>query len=469
MVRGRAQAGAAAALAAALALVLYPGYVLLFHRLSSDAVFAAAFAFVAVLLARAVERPMPARTAALGLGVAGLVLVRPVAQVLLLLVVVPLVAAERWRPRIRATAAFALAALAPLLGWASHNAVRADDWTLQRGGGATFPLFRVFVEDRIVEPANGPASAEVARAVARDLLPKEPYRSYGVTVEGFFESGSARMHEDLIGLSDRTWGWDDDYARLSRMGREAIRAHPTAYARGVGSDLRDLLVWPLYAELESAETAPTDGVVQLPSGPVLPTPSEGEPIPAARESAYISTPEGRIRETWTSPTEHQVVFDDADDEAGAAAIDRHVDELLSSFPDRNSRPQLVDWLNSASRWFPRPILWLAVGLVAALIRRPKNIAVPLMLAAAGLLILLDLARGVRGRRVLRPRDPGLHPPRDGRPPRAPRGIEPASGSATVSCWTCPISASSRSSSSTGSVQPTSSPTASLPSSPTPVA
>ena len=44
--------GPAAAIATAAALLLYPGYVTLFHRLSSDAVFAAAFALVAWLLAR---------------------------------------------------------------------------------------------------------------------------------------------------------------------------------------------------------------------------------------------------------------------------------------------------------------------------------------------------------------------------------------------------------------------------------
>ncbi len=187
--------GTAAAIATAAALLLYPGYVVLFHQLSSDAVFAAAFALAAWLLARAVEKPSAARAAALGAGVAGLVLVRPVAQVLLLFVLVPLLVGTTWRMRLQGSAAFVVVAVVPLLVWAAHNAVRADDFTLARGGGATLPLFRAFVTDRIVEPANGPATRELERAVARNLLPFEPYRSYEIDQERFFSSGSARMHE----------------------------------------------------------------------------------------------------------------------------------------------------------------------------------------------------------------------------------------------------------------------------------
>jgi hypothetical protein len=385
--------GPAAAIATAAALLLYPGYVLLFHRLSSDALFAAAFALVALLVARALDRPTAGRAAALGAAVAALVLVRPAGQALLLLVLLPLVAARSWRGRVQGAAAFAAAAALPLAGLAVHNALRADDLTLVRGGGATFPLFRAFVADRIVQPDNGPASEELARIVSRRLLPFEPYRSYGIDIDEFFSSGSARMHEDLIGLSDRVWGWDDDYRHLARVGREAVRAHASAYARGVATDLWRLLLWPLYVDVRGAGAAPAARVLAG-SGGGLPTPSEGEPIPAARQSAHIATPDGRIREVWTSATEHQVVFDDPADAAGAAALDRHVHELEAAFPDRAARPGVADRLDSASRWFPRPVVWLVVGLVAVGWRRPRGAAIPLVLAGCALLVLLTTAVAV---------------------------------------------------------------------------
>ncbi len=123
-------------------------------------------------------------------------------------------------------------------------------------------------------------------------------------------------------------------------------------------------------------------------------PGEGEPIPAARQSGYISTPDGRIREVWTSPTEHQVVFSRPADAARAAEIDRRVDDLDDSFPDRSVRSEWVDRLNSASRWFPRPVVWLLVGLLAVLVRRPRGLAVPLTLAGGALLILLSTSLAV---------------------------------------------------------------------------
>lgn len=385
--------GPAAAIATAVALLLYPGYVLLFHRLSSDALFAAAFAFVAVLVVRTAERPSARRAAVLGAGVAGLVLVRPVAQALLLLVLLPLLVPKTWRGRLQGSAAFVLAAILPLLPWAVHNAVRAEDFTVVRGGGATLPLFRAFVADRIVHPENGPASRELARVVARDLLPYEPYRSYEIDSERFFSSGSARMHEDLIGLSDRAWGWDDDYRHLARVGREAVMAHPWAYTRGVAGDIRDLLVGPLYAGVSNAPTVASGGRVPV-ADRQLPVPTEGEPIPAARQSGYITTPDGAIRDVWTSPTEHGVVFTDPADAAHNAEIGRTIDRLLAGLPDRAAHAEAVAWLDRASRWYPRPVLWLAVGLVAALLRRSRRLAVPLALTGAALLIFLSTSLAV---------------------------------------------------------------------------
>lgn len=391
--------GPAAAIAMGAGLLLYPGYVLLFHRLSSDAVFAAGFALVAFLVARVFEQPAAGRAAALGAGVAGLVLIRPVSQLLLLLVFLPLLAASTWPGRVRATAAFALVAGLPLLAWSAHNQIRFDDFTVARGGGTALPLFRAFVADRIVQPENGPASRELARAVSRQLLPNEPYRSYRIDLDDFFSSGSSRMHDDLTRLADRTWGWDDDYRHLARVGREAVLAHPWTYTRGVARDLSRLLVWPLYVPDEDSPEAPVatgavgEGAAGTPE-PELPEPSEGEPIPSAREAPFISTPDGRIREVWTSPTEHHLVFRDPADARQATVVDRRVNELLDSLPDRAERPELVRWLNSASRWYPRPVVWLALGLVAVVVRRPRGTAIALTLTGAALFLFLGTALAV---------------------------------------------------------------------------
>lgn len=382
--------GPIAAVATAVALLAYPGYVLLFHELASDALFAAVFALVALLVVRVVEVPTLGRSAVLGLGIVGLVLVRPVGQALVLLGLVPLLAARGRRARLTAVAGFAAAVVVPLMVLSVHNAVRADDFAIVRGGSASL-LFRTFVADRIVQPENGTASEELAQAVSRELLPNEPYRSRGIDLETFFSSGSSRINDDFIVLSDRTWGWDDDYRHLGRAAREAIVAHPGTYARGVTRDVWRLLLWPVYAPVEEA---PTIHASRAEASTSPPAPTGDDLIPSSREAPYISTPDGRIREVWTSPDDHSFVFRDAADRDGAAALDREVAGLLEGLPQRGQRPALVRFVNDLSRLYPRPFMWLLVGLVAAVWRRPQGIVVPVVLASAAFVVLVSTSLAV---------------------------------------------------------------------------
>jgi hypothetical protein len=129
-------------------------------------------------------------------------------------------------------------------------------------------------------------------------------------------------------------------------------------------------------------------------GDQLPEPSEGQPIPSASVSAFISTPDGRFREVWTSPTEHAIVADDPEDAAHLDRLNRRVDELFGVFSDRSGSATLGRWIDRASRWFPRLVLWLAVGLVAVAVRRPRSITTPLVVAAAGLVVILGTGLAV---------------------------------------------------------------------------
>ena len=377
--------GAPVGVAMAGLLLVFPSYVLLFHRLSSDALYAGVFALAALLAARAIEKQTLGRCAAVGGALALLVLVRPVSQILIVLIPLAALGAGPWRARVGRVAIVGLAAILPLGAWATHNAVRADDFTVVRGSGYGLPLYRAFVVDRIVEPRNGEATRELARAVERDLLPREPYRSYGIDLAAFFSSGSARMHEDLVGLSDRTWGWGDDYAHLARVGREAVVAHPGAYARGVARDVWRLLWWPLFLPTGDGDASTERWLV---ASAQLPQPTEGQPIPSASVSGFITTPDGRYREVWTSPTEHAIVADDPADAEHLDRLNRRVDELYRAFSDRDGNAELGSWLNRASRWFPRPAVWLLVGLVAIAIRRPRGLLPLVLTAAAGLVIIV---------------------------------------------------------------------------------
>jgi hypothetical protein len=386
--------GARAALLTAVVLLLYPGYGILFHELSSDAVFAAAFAGWALLAVRVLRAPTVRGLALVGLGVGVLVLIRPGNEVLLLLVAFPLLAGASWRTRLLRSAAFLAPAVVLIAGWTIHNGLRYDNYTLARGGNATVPFFRTFVTDKIVRPDNGKASRELAAAVRRDLISKQPYHAYGVTLDDFFAQASPRMQVDLLALSDRIKGWHSNYRWLRDVGVEAVRAHPARYARGVLGSVSGMLRLGLYRPLGPPAPTPAGGsAATVVSG--LPKPTEGEPIPAAHEGG-VTTPDNSIYTVWTSATEHHLVFVHRGDARRYAALHRHMNELADNFPHRTGSPSLANRLNQSSRWFPPPIVWLVLAVVAFAWRRVRGTPALWAPTIAGLLVVVVTALGLPG-------------------------------------------------------------------------
>jgi Glycosyltransferase family 87/Dolichyl-phosphate-mannose-protein mannosyltransferase len=386
--------GNRAAVLTAVVLLLYPGYGILFHELSSDAVFAAAFAGWALLFVHVVRRPSTRGLALVGLGVGVLTLVRPGNQVLLAVVLLPLLIAATWRSRLIGAAAFLVPALLLIGGWVVHNGVRYDNYTLSRGGNATVPFFRAFVTDKIVRPSNGPKSEELARAVQRDLLPREPYRSYGITLNDFFTEASPRMQVDLLALSDKLKDWHSNYRWLRDVGVEAVDKHPARYVRGVLGSVSGMLRLALYRSPSSAPVNPSVGSSEtVVEGHSLPKPTEGEPIPAPHEGG-VTTPDFSIYTVWTSPTEHHLVFVRPSDKERYDALHRRMGELAENLPSRRGNATLTHRLNQASRWFPPPILWLVLGLVALAYRRLRGGAALWLPTLAGLAVIVLTALGL---------------------------------------------------------------------------
>jgi hypothetical protein len=306
------------------------------------------------------------------------------------------------RQRLACAASCVAVAVVVLGGWAVNNGLRYDDYTVARGGQAYLPFFRAFAADHIVEPGNGPASRSLADAVQRDLLTEEPYRSYGVTLDAFFERGSDREFEDLIGLSDRVWGWNTDYAQLRKVGIEAVRAHPGAYARGVTSTVLRELWHPLFVSLPPerppapvASPAPASSSAAAPAatgdtivvnGKRLPRPSGGDMIPAAHQGFYSTTPDGHIREVWTSPTAHTIVLSDPRDQRRFDEVDGTRARLTSRVPPYPGNAWLTLQFSRSSKLFPPPLLWLAVGLLGLLVRRPARMLLALALVLGALIL-----------------------------------------------------------------------------------
>ena len=275
-----------------------------------------------------------ARAAALGLGVVALVLARPVGQVL---------------AAARARAAPRRAWLAPSRGGGRRLRRRGDRPARRarrrstRRAPTTSPSSaaarRRFSSARSSRTASsqagqrlcvrGARASSVARAAPARALPVARDRPRDVLLA----PGSSRMHDDLTVLSDRTWGWDDDYRHLGRVAREAIRAHPGAYARGVAKDIWRLLLWP--------RVRPVDGDRH----DARPAPGRSRPRRRRRRTrdgrradpvlarGAVHLHAGRADPRGVDVADR--AFDRLPhpaDAARSAALDREVDALLSGLP-----------------------------------------------------------------------------------------------------------------------------------------
>jgi hypothetical protein len=384
--------GVRAALLVAAALLVYPAYGLMFHELSSEPVFAAAFSLWALLVARAAKQPTARRFAYVGLAVALLALVRPGNALLLVFVLFALVVGGTWSQRSKWAAAFLLAAVLPLAGWAMLNGVRFGDYALARGGNAVIPFYRAFITDRIVSPDNGPASRRLATAIQQHLLTRNPYKAYHVTLHEVFTSGSFRIHEDLYLLSDQIFGWDSNYSVLRKAGIEAVQEHPEKYTSGVLHTIWQQLSKSFFRSPPAAQSSAAAPALAG-ATTTLPPPSEGEPIPAG-QNVWISRPDNCIRDVWTSATAHHLTFCSASVRRRVEAIRREQRSLFAGLPGRTGNAQLRLRLNQLSRWFPRPIVWIALGLIGLVWRRPRGTRTLLAIALAALFVIAFNALGL---------------------------------------------------------------------------
>jgi len=380
-----------AALLVALALLIYPAWGLMFHELSSEPLFAASFSLWAWLVVRAATRPSPLAFTWVGLGVALMAFVRPGNALLLAFVLLVLIVPGAWRQRAMWGGAFVVAAIVPMAAWAILNGVRFGDYALARGGNAVIPFYRAYITDKIVSPDNGPASRELAAAVRQHLITRNPYKAYGVSVREVFRSGSFRIHEDFYLLSDQVFGWDSNYSVLRRAGIEAVKKHPGHYTSGVLDTIWEQLSKSYFRPSPSKSSAPpqTESV----NGSTLPKPTEGEPIPAG-QTVWISRPDNSIRDVWTDGIHHHFVFEHPRDRPHFDAIRRDEARLAGNLPDRNGNSWLATKLNQLSRWFPRLIMWISVGVLALVLRRPRRASLLVALSLAALFVIAFNALGL---------------------------------------------------------------------------
>jgi hypothetical protein len=389
--------GRVPALASAVLLLVYPGWATLYHQASSDAVFATGLALWALVLARTLRWPTTRGFIVLGVGIAILVLVRPANQVLLPAVLVPMLAAASWRRRLAWVAVCLAAAVLPLAGWAIHNGIRYDDSTVARGGRAWVPFLKVWLDDRTVAPENGTQSRRLADLIEQHVLPEEPYAQLHVPLDAYLANGSNYETVRLIALSDRYLGRGDNYEAIFGSAIEAIEAHPRTYVSGVADVFWEFLMQSPIREgiAPRAQTEPA---------PPPPTYTTGDGIVLPNSAATILLPGVPYGFVWCASDyidsctleDPSVVWNDGRTQQRYREVVSQVRGWDAELPSRTGQAWVTEILNRITPRFPRPPLWLLVGVVALVSRRPRGWQTILVLwaAAAAVLLIHAASQGV---------------------------------------------------------------------------
>ena len=258
------------------------------------------------------------------------------------------------------------------------------------------PFLRVFLADKTIAPENGDASRRLADLIEQEVLAKEPHASLEVPLDAYLTHGSNYETVRLIALSDSVLGRDESYDVLFDSALEAIHENPGTYARGVADVFWEFLMQrPLREDVvQRAQTAPEPPAPTFEAdGVVFPNPQayvlvEGVPYGFVWcASDYIDSC------TLDDPAR---VWDDSATQERYRELVSQVRAWDADLPARDGQAWVTEILNRVTPRFPRPPLWLAVGVVALAWRRPqgwRTIAV-LWAAAAAVLLIHAASQGV---------------------------------------------------------------------------
>ena len=379
----------AAALATALVLLVTPTYAGLFHEVSSDPVFAFVLAWWAgrrragldtgsTCLAGGRRRRRRAAHA-LPPGGAGRRSSRPCSC--------RSSPAAAGRPSCGASPSRSPPAILPLAAWAAHNAIRYDDLTVARGGKAWVPFFRV---GGSVDPANGdaPRSVSPTPSSARCCRCRRT-ASRDVDVDTYFGGVGNLEVIRLIALSDRVFGWDDDYDVLFDASLEAIRADPEPLRRA-GSPTR---FWDFLSQRYSPEAR--ERPVAVPRAADRARRSTAgrsrRRSPSRRSSRRCATGSSGARPTTSSAASCPI----RRPRSGAPREGRRYTELVDTVRDWNAQLPTRDshaWLaakgGTAATAGPARSSGSRSRSSRSLVRRPRGIGPVVVLGVAAASVLL---------------------------------------------------------------------------------
>jgi hypothetical protein len=385
----------------ALLVNFYPAYGQRFHAIETESPSAIILIFLCVLLYNALHAPKKWKFALLGFITALLTLTRPDHIVFMALAAFPLIFPFRklqFKENFRYSLFFLIVALPLLLLWGTYNYVRYDSFTISRGADAHIPFQRAFEFAHTVKAENGPASADLVNVVEKELLTKEPYKSYGIDAATFFSQGTERMFYDLPGLSDLHYGWKTDYAQLKKVGIEAVIAQPIPF---IWSYIKSAGVMMLYNSTQPASTNDTGKDSQAQIGPNgLPVLTEGDLIPRSYYLYIYSAPDAK-----SLPDPNSMTFNILDPKIRKQTeeIEQKLNNYRSAIPNRVGSEKIASALNFLTVIFPPAIFWLVIGIAGLIINRSQDKLILASLCGLSLIVVLYPILGINPVPIMRTR------------------------------------------------------------------
>ena len=170
-----------------------------------------------------------------------LILNRPGNQVMILCAIFPLVNFNTAvKKRLALSLVFLLSYGVLHISYSSFNYLRVGAFQVSTLGNAHMPFYRLFLQDRIIRPENGPKSEELAQLVEREILPLEVYRKYRIDRDIFFTYASQRMYSQLAKTVGQEYGWDHQWKILRQTAMEAVLRDPVEFVLTYIDHLRDV-------------------------------------------------------------------------------------------------------------------------------------------------------------------------------------------------------------------------------------
>jgi hypothetical protein len=311
-----------------------------------------------------------------------LVLNRPGNQTFVLCAVLPVfIASEPFKRRLVPCASFLVTYSAAHLGFCSLNYLRYDEFCIAKFGNAHLPFYRLFVQEHVISPSDGPASSRLADFVAGRVLTSPIYQQYEITQDVFFRCSTQRMFNSMIYAFQKD-GLADDFAMLRDAAMESIRRDLKGSAlrylehlidvfeyhdrkRFMISNLRDLSRSFVRERAERYSRYAEKG---------LPLPTEGDLVPSM---PLFAAHEGRRIENWFG-------------------LKREVKEWNS--PPIASLSETAERLYEVSRKLIPNYLWFLAGglfLLFSALTGPIDLRVPLLTGIALLSLLVTLFGSVQ--------------------------------------------------------------------------